>query len=354
MSQNHATDNRRKLSLRKRLVFVVTANLLVFAALAILGEAACRLFSTPSGQESLPDWMLQMLQYSDDMHLGWELRPDVLDHNPAGYRGDQYAEEKRPGVRRIAMIGDSVVYGLHVDANEAFPQLLQEKLNAGDASHVEVLNFGVPGYSTFQEYTQLKTRVLPLNPDLVILTLSRDDAETSPVVINVGGEMTLFRNELEGVGLLNNPVHWAAFRHSYLYRFLYKHLAVSAEMIGAGTGEDPVAQWQNVLRSAELCRSRGIDFMVVFSPALLPYESSDDPAAAEGHRLLQRCFEQMLDLAAQSGIDHVNLGPLYDQRVGQLKIRPSDHDHLNPAGHRLVADKLFEKLTSPKATALQP
>lgn len=348
-----------KLPLWKRILFIIAANVLALSLLALGGELACRVFAPQVHYGTLPDWTLKMLQFSDDMYMGWELRPGELDHNSTGFRGRETTRQKPPGVWRIAMIGDSVTYGLGVEVTQAFPSLLEAKLNAADIGAVDVLNFGVPGYNSFQECTLLKNRGLEFEPDLVIMTFSADDVSTTPVVLNVGGSMCLFRNHFEGIGILNNSLHWKIFRSSHLYRFLYKQaaLAFAAPKEGFEFGDSkPDVEWLNVRRAADLCAENDIAFLVVLSPWLLPYvepaEGTDvsllDPGP-EVFRQFAEDFDQVRGLAAQSHLECLDLGPLYQEYIGKLKLQPLDYEHLNPLGNQLVAQRLCEKLLSMRA-----
>ena len=335
----------------------MVSNVLALSLLAVVGELACRVFAPQLNYGTLPDWVMKMLQFSDSMYLGWELRPGELDHNSAGIRGPEVKREKPPRVWRIATIGDSVTYGLGVEGARAFPNLLESKLNDADVGPVEVLNFGVPGYNTFQEYTLLKQRVLEFDPDLVIMTFSPDDVETTPVILNVGGSMCLFRNHFEGIGLLNNALHWRIFRSSHLYRFLYKHaaLAFAAPEAGFEVGNSrPEVEWLNVRRAADLCAEDDTAFLLVLSPFLLPYaeppeEMKTGYLSPEVFRRYSEAFDRVRMLAAESDMECLDLGPLYQECAGKLKLHPLDHEHLNPLGHRLVAQLLLEKLLSMRA-----
>ncbi len=98
----------------------------------------------------------------------------------------------KPGTYRIALLGDSMVEGLQVPVEKSFGKILERRLNEtntryysreGNRRNIEVLNFGTSGYSTVQEYLQLKVQVLKYKPDLVLLLYdSRDMFENwSPV-----------------------------------------------------------------------------------------------------------------------------------------------------------------------------
>ncbi len=347
----------RKISRRKRLLFILLANVLALGLLAIGGEVACRLLAPQAHYGALPDWILELLQYSDDIYLGWELRPGTLDHNSAGIRGPEYTRAKPPGTWRIAFIGDSVTYGLHVEGKQTFAHLLEEQCNRRGAGPVEILNFGVPGYNPFQEYEMLKTRAGAYHPDLVVMVFSTDDVETSPVVMNIGGEPALFRNQFEDNRLLNNALHWTIFRHSHLYRLLYKSAALS--FVPAGNRFDdvyvqPRVEWENVRRVAQWCREHQTRFLLVLSPYLSPYEPEGGTAAEL--RDMQRydeAFDVIRQLARQDRLDVVDLGPLYKQHSGQMKIRRIDHEHLNPEGHRLVAEYLLPRVIAAHAREIK-
>jgi hypothetical protein len=372
----------QRLSLGKRLLFTAVAASAILALLAAAGEIVCRVLTPKTGGTVMGEMTLH--RYSDDPYLGFELRPGVRDHNAAGYRGREAPLAKPPGTWRVAVIGDSVAYGLGVTAEQTFSALLEGRLNAGglsqfsatmaarrcpengtvpfaharDASRAEVLNFGVPAYSTFQEYTLLKRQVLAYAPDLVIMVFSSDDTETSPVVLPIDGQMCLFRNQFEGFSPLNNRLHWGLVRHSYLYRFLYQRAALAFASGGRFGDVDyqPDVAWRNVLRCAELCRTQGIQFLLVISPLLKPhYHPTDpcDPALAKAGELLlepeeveriEAGLDRIRQLAAESHLGVLDLGPLYDKHGAAMKCLPLDHEHLGVEGHRIVAEAIGERL----------
>jgi hypothetical protein len=81
---------------------------------------------------------------------------------------------KRPGEVRILAVGDSFTYGHGVQDGETYPAVLGKLLR--ERGHdVRVLNAGVPGYSTDQEYTYVLRDGLKLAPDLVLLGVHCSD-----------------------------------------------------------------------------------------------------------------------------------------------------------------------------------
>ena len=85
------------------------------------------------------------------------------------------------GVDRIAMVGDSITAGIYLSEEKRMTYLLQEKMNQAMTGEgkIEVLNFGVNGYSTEQEARQMKTLVNSFKPDLVVVNYYLNDPEPS-------------------------------------------------------------------------------------------------------------------------------------------------------------------------------
>ncbi len=118
-----------------------------------------------------------------DPLFGYSLIPGLTQHqnlegealievNEYGFRGHPYPKAKQPGVLRIAVLGDSLTEGRQVGEDETYSAILEREL-AGCAAFghraIEVLNFGVAGYSTAQELLTYRHRVRHWSPDLVVL-----------------------------------------------------------------------------------------------------------------------------------------------------------------------------------------
>ena len=93
--------------------------------------------------------------------------------NALGLRGAALGP-KTPGTRRILAIGDSFTYGHGVQDDETYPAVVERVLRRRGYG-VEVVNAGVPGYSTDQAYTWMLRDGLALRPDLVLMGVHCSD-----------------------------------------------------------------------------------------------------------------------------------------------------------------------------------
>jgi len=154
----------------KRELFLACA---VFLALPILAELVLRVARIPFDAQL----------YGPDCQLGWVLRPgitgrvstetpQIVHMNSQGFHDAERSFDKSADNYRIVVLGNSWTEALQVPVEKTYTAVLQRKLNEGaciTGKRVEVLNFGVAGYSTAQELLLLQQRVWKYHPDLVLL-----------------------------------------------------------------------------------------------------------------------------------------------------------------------------------------
>lgn len=148
--------------------------IVALALLPLLAEAALRI-----AHVEFPGQL-----YIADHELGWALRPNAealvteearqhVRTNSHGFRDEERSYRKPDGTFRIAVLGNSWTEALQVPLDKTFCSVLQHRLNGSPCftgRNVEVLNFGVSGYSTAQELLTLDHEVRNYHPDLVIAT----------------------------------------------------------------------------------------------------------------------------------------------------------------------------------------
>ncbi len=112
--------------------------------------------------------------------LGWVLQPNTtylyeipegtvsVTYNSEGLRDLEHAVEKPSGVFRILVLGDSFMEANSVELDDTFHRQVEELARAS-GKNVEVINMGVAGYGTLQEYLVFQEIGHLYEPDLVLV-----------------------------------------------------------------------------------------------------------------------------------------------------------------------------------------
>lgn len=108
----------------------------------------------------------------------------MINTNSEGLRDVEYGKK---GINefRILAIGDSFTWGGYgTELEETYLKILENKLNRGGKQEFKVINAGVPGYGTKQEYLYLKERGINYEPDAVLLSFVLNDFVDNSVDLN--------------------------------------------------------------------------------------------------------------------------------------------------------------------------
>ena len=287
--------------------------------------------------------------FEPDPVLLWRLRPNYdfgqgfPRLNPQGFRGPDFA--KLPaGVFRIACLGDSVTFG-RPEAD--FPTLLEQKLAAAGPP-AQVLNFGVPGYSSYQGRRLLGRVLADCHPNLVIILFGWNDhwlAKGFP--------------DAEQHAAPSAAETWLApLRQLRLYQFINHaraHLVGQAGQPTAGPPRPRVSPDQyraNLLAMVEMCRQAGVTVIIATAPSgissgkvpdyLVPLAFISDPSRLA---VLHRQYNDLDRAAArEAGATLCDLDAAFEANgVAALFTDPAkDLIHPNAVGYAMMADRLAE------------
>ena len=117
--------------------------------------------------------------YEGDPGHFWQLRPDLdieVEHKEESWvfsvqtSAEGLRDEGIPGSPWILALGDSTTFGWGVEAEETWPEQLEDRLS------MPVVNAGVPGHSTHQGL-QFSPPLLARGPELVLFSWLLRDAE---------------------------------------------------------------------------------------------------------------------------------------------------------------------------------
>ena len=298
--------------MRGALVLFLTATL----ACLLVGEGFVRValkdrFEFPADERSLT--------YRYDATLGWfpqeatetsfaGSRTVRVRHNALGFRDHEYGPKRKP---RIAFLGDSFVWGYDAEESERFTERLQQRLPA-----FEVLNLGVSGYGTDQEYLLSQGVLRTLAPEVAVLVYSTNDSRDNSSNFRYGAyykpyyEVAGGTLQLKGVPVPKSlAAQFAA--HPRLFRSrLARGLAALFLKPGEPPKSVPDPTRDLLLAERDLLRERGVRFAI---------------ALVERRESIERlCSDEGIPLLDLSGAEQ------YPQ-VG----------HWTPEGHANVAERLL-------------
>jgi hypothetical protein len=96
--------------------------------------------------------------------------------NPYHFTDSARKKEKPEGIYRIAVLGDSFIWGDGVPYNEVWSHKLERKL-INMFSNVEVMSWGLCGWSTMTEYDFFVNEGYKYNIDLLIIAFVENDPD---------------------------------------------------------------------------------------------------------------------------------------------------------------------------------
>jgi lysophospholipase L1-like esterase len=324
--------------LRHKLALAGIAALLALGGLEIAARAYARL--------AMQDRLL-----THDGLLGWKPRagarkrytseeaPYLIEINSHGLRDREHPYAKPPGVFRILFLGDSFVFGSGgVEYGRRFTELLESA-----APRVEVINAGVPGYSSDQEFLYLQSEGHRYQPDLVVVGAFMNDFVEAFRPFNWSIQRPKGRLALEGGELrVHSPslgVLYRAMQSSYVLALADQRLHLSWRLMRPPASDqllDLTTRYEALRKlfvaMRDFCAARGAGFAVVFFPLKSQKDLYD----------LQQVLD---DVASSAGIPVLDLHGLIE-RPGDAASPFFQRDvHLNDLGHARAAELLAEFLS---------
>ena len=336
----------------RRLALDGITTVLVLALLLAIAEGLFRVFSpgvplSPASSVDRPglDPGLPRLPQSEDF-----AQPDVRGRtigalytsNRHGFRGPERSREKRDGVTRIAILGDSTAMGWGVEDFETYAALLEERLDDGQRPReTEVLNFAIAGLNSNGILQRLEDLALEFDPDVVVYGYSINDIDGPAYRRSLDREYaaSLFRDDSS----------------SYLWRWLRPRWLAFRELMWTPRGSfafelddnyfrNPEA-WgvvqRNFDRLARLGDAFGFCGVVLVQPQL---------QALNALHPYTRHYDAIANAARNSRLVAVeSLERFRQEEASRLWVSPTDR-HANARGHAVFAEVLADALDDLPAT----
>ena len=291
--------------------------------------------------------------------------------NQAGVRDDDEIGPKPPGEYRVAVVGDSMVLAVQVPVHDTFTDRLERALNAETtgARTYRVINAGVQGYGSVEQYLFFKRVVVDFEPDLVLVVVyaandatDAADAEAR-LVADVGhdgdrpGQLAAPSNGRLGLPLwfrrFVRPSAIVQLARLSVLRVLGPNVSVPLRdrPIDAYLVDPPrdVTRGFDVARDAigrivDLAQARGAWAALVFMPARFQIRDEEFETLRREYQgrgvELQRdaASERFRRALADVPVPRLDLLPVFRRHATDRALYFEGNSHLTAQGHMVVAD----------------
>ena len=283
--------------------------------------------------------------YEKDHDLFWRLRPhletkseqfSLLSYrtNSHGLRGPEIREPK-DGYRIIAL-GNSCTFGWGVPWGNTWTHNLQQILDSlVPDKKCEVINAGIPGYSTHQAKIYLARELVRLQPDMVLVMLGWNDQWPAGQGITDAEQDMPSQFVLDIQNLLSR---------TRLYRLMRKVVLTASEeqqevRLDKVAGKRRVAlreYLKNLREIVRIARNNGARSALLMPP-VASLEIYFDGTLSDFHRRHETYQAQVTRAAEYAGVPLVDLQVAFDQYVNLFDDAEDDPIHFNNLGHLVVA-----------------
>jgi len=318
-----------------------------------------------------------------DDEKAWGSKPvdaptdELLFISEQGYRGPSFDVRKPPGTTRIIVLGGSAVFDQNVrdtydDIERTWPHRIGKHLRDDGLDNVEVINAGVPGYTSADSLGRLFTQLWMYEPDVILVYHGWNDIKfwkqhpispEQPLISHVkpydpaSNPFTTYR------GAIDRALGYSQLYMKLRNRYFLWQTNVGAE--GARAGErsaeraDAYSQFGpeqfrlNLELIVRASRSIGARPVLITQATLVAADNTDADIAriafdyqGLSHAAIVRAYEDTYkvinDIGASNDAEVIDITGLMNGK-GQYF---SDHAHVSPEGSVRLAEIIAEQLGS--------
>ena len=247
--------------------------------------------------------------------------------NSLGMRDREYEKAKLANTYRIVLLGASNDMGTGVKDNQTYENLVEDTLNSRVPdvrySRYEILNLSVAADTILQRVMRLEEEGFEFQPDAAILSVTAVDELVTASHIR----KALIRGiepSAEYRDVVQSVIRRAGVNGKMPALMIERRLQPYVTEL---------CRW-SFQRFAQQCAQRGVRPIVIYRPVPADF-SGMEPAARN----------KILGLARAAGLEVVDLSPAFDSVTDRSSLVLAKwDDHTTALGHRLLADKLYERL----------
>jgi lysophospholipase L1-like esterase len=329
-----------------------TLKIVVFALILIgilfgISEVALRVLGVRPRVDNPFFMLVRVYEYPDyfkkDSHLIWRLRPNLKGDdaflvegnyrtNSLGLRGPEPALDHDRTV--VACFGNSCTFGWRLSEDEAYPGKLNELLNAANKRY-EVINCGVPGYSSYQGRVMLSEYYPILKPDIVTICYGWNDQWAAGFDIPDKDQKTPPQFVLDIQNVLSRSYTYRAIKYLLLSRseksreYTYNRKSPTYRVSLGDYGK-------NLEAMIDYCRRRGTKVILITAPI-----GDADPAEQNSMEEYHQLYNEVVrTLAKEDQVPLVDAARLFKGHPEFWDNPKEEFIHYNAAGAAMIAREL--------------
>ncbi len=257
-----------------------------------------------------------------------------------GFNDRDRTPEKPPGITsRIAVLGDSFIWGSGVPYETIWSHKLEKRITE-QFPHVEVLSWGLPGWSTRDQWTFFKDEGHRFDIDLLIVGFVINDPDMGDCPIKeldwkkyLGPLWRIFPDACD---FISNRVN------GFLYRHVMMDYGWERWTQNLYSGKNLKNYSALLAKLADFCQKKDMRLVFVMTP------NNYNPI----HKFR---FKAMEPVFAENKIDHLDTYPLVYEKLHDVAYRDLYANPANPhPGERVtqvISDAVFKYLVSDRKTA---
>jgi hypothetical protein len=270
----------------------------------------------------------------------WSDRPLFYFRSPQAptMQGYPHSETKPEGGFRVGVVGDSFTFAPYMQFTDTFASKLEQMLKVNGAPRpVEVINYGVPAYSTSHEVGAAKT-ALKEGADLILLQITLNDPELKPQQptgitenmadrfgpMKLSGSLAWLANHWRTLRFVLTRLHNTKTHQDYIDYFndLFEN---------PRTWKPFVSSMKDLVSQAKSTRTPIV--AVVFPLFGLPMDE---------HYPFYKIHTKVADLMKSLDVPLLDVSEIYKGiPLEHLQVIPGVDRHPNEIAHRMAAEKIY-------------
>jgi hypothetical protein len=271
---------------------------------------------------------------------GWSDRPVFYFRSPSAPSMQDYPHSptKPNGTFRIATVGDSFTFAPYMQFTDTYPKKLEAMLNLRDGGRsAEVINYGVPAYSTSHEVPVVATAI-DEGADVIVLQITLNDPEVkhhTPTGLRENMEDRFGALKMDGslgriakywrtLGFILTRLHNSKTHKAYINYF--------NDLFENPRSWNPFAEsMKKIVASAQASKKPLV--AVVFPLFGLPM---NDRYPFYG------IHTKVADLMRSLSVPVLDLSPIYKGiPLERMQVIPGVDRHPNEIAHRMAAERIY-------------